>query len=130
MKCDNNGRFDVMLRSIPNKKFNGPIPAYFPHDTIQKYINKSTDGVLGLEHREAGWKAQTNPQSYGIPINFTTKIFRDHWIKFLQMICVSQNSRNNHFPDLNEKNILVGKLTKLIAVFHNEWGKHQFRYQA
>ena len=41
MKCDNNGRFDVMLRSIPNKKFNGPIPAYFPHDTIQKYIKRA-----------------------------------------------------------------------------------------
>ena len=51
---------------------NGPIQgsfclfSSFPHDKNQyKLMNASIDGVLGTRTREAAWKVQTNPLSYG-----------------------------------------------------------------
>ena len=35
-------------------------------DKFEQYkLKKSVDGVLGTRTRGAGWKAQTNPRSYG-----------------------------------------------------------------
>ena len=41
-------------------------------------LKKSVDGVLGIRTRAAGWKAQTNPLSYG---GTPSTIFIHMWTK-------------------------------------------------
>ena len=88
-RCRGSGALS-MLRLINGSKFHWNYCwqncIFFLHsnskDKFEQYkLKKSVDGVLGTRTRGAGWKAQTNPRSYGgTPQHFNFviwKIFRN-----------------------------------------------------